>query len=144
MVTVNDVRSGVISALAKHFPDMDIYGEEIKQGLEEPCFFVKLFPVTQDREIGRRYKRFHSFDIHYFPRSQTDANEEMFEVAEKLLDHMEYIEVEVAGSVCRGAKMESEIVDGVLHFKIDYDFHVLRQKRDEPVMKHLEQKGAIK
>jgi len=142
MVTVNDVRSGVISALAKHFPDMDIYGEEIKQGLEEPCFFVKLFPVTQDRMQGRRYSRYHSFDIHYFPLSQVDANEEMFEVAESLLDHMEYIEV--AGSPCRGKNMEHEIVDGILHFKVDYDFHVLREKKDEPVMKHLEQKGAIK
>lgn len=142
MVTINDVRSGVISALNRIYPDMDIYGEEIKQGLEEPCFFVKLFPVSQDQEHGRRYKRFHSFDIHYFPLSQTDANEEMFEVAEKLLDHMEYIEV--AGSPCRGKNMGHEIVDGILHFKVDYDFHVLRQKKDEPVMKHLEQKGAIK
>ncbi|NEZ43311.1 hypothetical protein GQA12_17385 [Paenibacillus alvei] len=142
MVTVNDVRSGVISALNRIYPDMDIYGEEIKQGLEEPCFFVKLFPFSQDREFGRRYKRFHSFDIHYFPRSETDANEEMFEVAEKLLDHMEYIEV--AGSICRGTNMEHEIVDGILHFKIDYDFHVLRRKKDEPAMKTLDQKGLIK
>ncbi|BFH27038.1 hypothetical protein PMJ1TS6_08010 [Paenibacillus melissococcoides] len=135
MVTVNDVRSGVISALNKLYPDMDIYGEEIKQGLEEPCFFVKLFPMSQDRMQGRRYVRYHSFDIHYFPFSQTDANEEMFEVAEKLLEHMEYIEV--AGSICRGTNMEHEIVDGILHFKVDYDFHVLRQKKEEPVMKSL-------
>ncbi|NGP58154.1 hypothetical protein FLT15_07045 [Paenibacillus thiaminolyticus] len=141
-ITVNDVRDGVISTLAKHFPEADIYGEEIKQGLEEPCFFLKLFPFAQDREFGRRYIRYHTFDIHYFPESKMDANEEMFMVAEKLLEHLEYIKV--GEGLCRGTKMESEIVDGILHFKVDYDIHVMREKKEEPYMQTLEQREGLK
>lgn len=129
----------MITALATHFPNVEVYGEEIKQGLEEPCFFVKLFPVVQDREVGSRYKRYHSFDIHYFPQSET--NEEMFEIAERLMEQLEYIPI--GTGLCRGTKMEHEIISGVLHFKVDYDIHVRREKKTEPYMQTLKQKGGL-
>ncbi|MEG6521135.1 phage tail terminator family protein [Desulfotomaculum sp. 1211_IL3151] len=138
MVIVNDVREAVIAALNQHFPDIEIYGEEIKQGFEEPCFFVKLFPVAQDREFGRRYKRYHSFDIHYFAAT----NEDMHVMAERLYEHMEYIKV--SGGTARGKKLRHEIVDGVLHFFVDYDFHIIREKQPYPKMQELEQEGYIK
>lgn len=142
MITINDVRDSVIAALKKHFPTMTIYGEEIKQGFKVPCFFVKLFPVSQNREVGRRYKRFHSFDIHYFPKSKTDANEEMQDMAEQLFEKMEFIEV--GDDLCRGSNMNSEIIDGVLHFFVDLDFHVMRQAQEEMKMQTLKQEGYIR
>jgi len=141
-VTFLDVRTGLLKALAQAFPDIDRYGEEIKQGLEAPCFFVKLFPVSQEREFGRRYKRFHSFDIHYFPKSETRPNEESHALAEQLYDQLEYIEVN--NGLCRGTKMKHEIVDEVLHFFVTYDFHVLRSKTAVPKMQTLEQEEYIK
>lgn len=138
IATVNDVRMAVVSALNEHFPDIDIYGEEIKQGLEEPCFFVKLFPVSQDREFNRRYTRSHSFDIHFFAK----INRELHEVAEQLYDCMEYITIN--GSKIRGKGMRHEIIDGVLHFFIDFDFHVLRKKQSDPKMQTLEQEEYLK
>lgn len=142
MITVNQVRYAVNARLDEKFPDIPIRGEEIKQGLVEPCFFVKLFPVAQDREVGRRYRRYHAFDIHYFPKSETDANDEMHDIGEKLLDHMEYIEVN-DGAV-RGHNMRYEIANGVLHFFVNYDFHVMRKKAEEPSMQTMEQEAGIK
>lgn len=138
MITVNDVRRGVMAALKKRFPGIKVYGEEIKQGLTAPCFFVKLFPVAQDREVGRRYKRMHAFDIHYFGNS----NDDMHDTAESLYDCMEYIEIN--RSTFRGVKMRHEIVDDVLHFFVDYDFHVMRQKPKAVKMQTLKQEGYIK
>lgn len=130
-VTVNDIRNGVISALKQQFP-MKIYGEEIKQGFTKPCFFVKLFPVEHSREVDRRYLRVHSFDIHYFGTS----NEDMHDTAESLYDILEYITV--TDGLCRGKSMKHEIVDETLHFFVDYDFHVMRQKVAEPKMQTME------
>ena len=120
MITVNIVKDGVISTLKQRFPNTKIYGEEIKQGFRAPCFFVKLFPVSQRQVVGRRYKRFHSFDIHYFGES----NEEMHDIADQLYDRMEYIPVNE--DLLRGTKMNHEIVDGVLHFFVNYDFHIYK------------------
>ena len=141
VVTVNDVRRGVMNALKQRFPTVKIYGEEIAQGFEPPAFFVKLFPVSHTREVGRRYLRAHSFDVHYFPGSKYE-NEEMHDVAEQLYDALEYIDA--TGTKYRGARMNHEIVDGVLHFFVDYDFHVMRPVPDVPKMQTLEQEGWIK
>lgn len=124
--------------MAQHFPGIEVYGEEIKQGFEEPCFFVKLFPVAQDREFNRRYKRYHSFDIHYFAQT----NEEMHAVAEQLYGCLEYIQV--SDRVVRGNKQRHEILDGVLHFLVSYDFFVFREATPDPKMQELEQEGLIK
>lgn len=142
MVTINDVRYAINVKLDEKFPNIPIRGEEIKQGLIEPCFFVKLFPVAQDREVDRRYRRHHAFDIHYFPESKTDANTEMHNVADSLLDCMEY--VELGEGLIRGRNMNCEIVDGVLHFFVNYDFHVMRPKPVEPSMQTMEQEANIK
>src|SRR5690625_3611513 len=117
MITINDVRYAVNAKLDEQFPNIPIRGEEIKQGLIEPCFFVKLFPVAQDREVDKRYRRYHSFDIHYFPATLY-ANDEMHEVAEQLYDCMEYIET-VSGLI-RGRNIRHEIIDSVLHFFVQY------------------------
>lgn len=142
MVTINSVLDGVILKLSQTFPTATIYEEEIKQGLVEPCFFVKLFPVAQDKEFGRRYKRYHNFDVHYFPLSKEDANVEMHNVAEKLYDVLEWISLGTEKD--QGTKMNHEIVDGVLHFFVSYDFHLMRPKQDYPKMQTLTKEGFIK
>jgi len=139
VVTINDVLDGVMFKLIQNYPSADVYKEEIKQGLAEPCFFVKLFPVAQDKEFGRRYKRYHNFDVHYFPLSKEDANAEMHGVAEKLYDTLEWI-----SGPHHGSKMTHEIVDGVLHFFVSYDFHIMRPKEAVPKMQTLTEEGFIK
>ena len=142
MVTINNVLDGVILKLSQSFPNATIYEEEIKQGLVEPCFFVKLFPVAQNKEFGRRYKRYHTFDVHYFPLSDEDANVEKHDVAEKLYDALEWISIGLSSH--HGSKMTDEIIDGVLHFSVSYNFHVMRSKKDYPKMKTLTKEGFIK
>lgn len=138
VITVNLVRDSIISALDQHFPGVKIYGEEIRQGFKGPCLFVKLFPVSQDQLLGRRYQRSHSFDIHYFAGS----NEELHDMAEQLYDKMEL--VSIADSLMRGVKMRHEVVDGVLHFFVDYNFHVIRDAEPDPLMQTMEQEGYIR
>ncbi|WP_270167581.1 phage tail terminator family protein [Paenibacillus sp. SYP-B4298] len=128
------------------YPDVPIYSEEIKQGLDPPCFFVKLFPVAQERQQGRRYIRQHTFDIHYFPRGFDTggagaANEEMHWLSDTLYDVMEYID---CNGLIRGTGMRHEIVDGVLHFFVSYELHLLRQRPASPPMERMDMKQELK
>lgn len=140
-VTINSIRSGVILALSNLFPDMDIYGEEVKQGFESPCFFVKLLTVAQDKEVDRRYKRSYAFDIHFFPDGN-DYNREAHGMAEMLYDKLR--SVAISGSLYRGTGMNHQIVDGTLHFFVDFNFHVYEPKNNIPKMKTLDQEGYLK
>jgi len=140
IVTVNDVRHAVMATLNKQFPTIKIYGEEIVQGFEAPAFFVKLLSASHTQELGPRYMRTHSFDVHYFPLD--DKNEDAHDMAEKLYEVLEVIEYN--GVQYRGTNMNHEVVNRVLHFFVDYNVHVRRVVPDVPKMQTLEQEGYIK
>lgn len=137
-VTINAIRNAVNQVLGRHFPDVEIMDEEIKQGLIEPCFFVKLIQVGQIQELGLRYNRTHAFDIHYFGENNPQAHD----VAEKLYNVMD--EIEHDGDLFRGSGMRHEIIDGVLHFFVNYNFKVRKVIPESPKMHIIEQKGGVK
>lgn len=139
-VTINKIRDGVMATLYSHFPNMDIYGEEIKEGLTPPCFFVKMLQTTHRQDLDRRYMRNHFFDIHFF--SDGDKNRDLHNMAENLYDVLELIGID--GVLYRGTGMNHEIVDRVLHFFVEYNFNVYKQKPIIPTMQDLEQKGGVK
>ncbi|WP_129600466.1 phage tail terminator family protein [Anaerophilus nitritogenes] len=137
-VTVNKIRYGVIKALSDHF-DIEVFGEEIKGDLEPPCFFVKMFNTEHKQDLDRRYLRYNSFDIHYFGDT---TNKDMFNILEELYETMELIEID--GNLYRGTSMKHEIIDQVLHFFVDYNFHVYKPKENISKMQSLEQEGFLK
>lgn len=96
--------------------------ESIKQGLKEPCFFILSLSPSQTQIIGKRYLRRQPFDIHYFPSTE-DKNEEMNDVADRLYDALEYVAM-LDGDVLRGADLNHQIVNGVLHFFVNYNMYV--------------------
>lgn len=138
-ITVEDVRRAVMAALFARFPGIKIYGEPIAQGFEEPCFYVKLLEASHEKAVGRRYVRTHSFDVHYFDAT----NAALHARAEELYDCLEHITTQ-AGALLRGRGMSHEIVDGVLHFFVQYDVHVMRERPAAPLMRQLEQEGYLK
>ncbi|MEC1178539.1 hypothetical protein P9B03_08605 [Metasolibacillus meyeri] len=133
-ITVNAVRNAVIAKLNTFFPSPAYrkYGEEIAQGFQAPCFFIKLFPVQQTQIMGRRYSRQHTFNVHYFP-STDYSNEEMHSIAEQLYEVLEYITP--AAMPVRGTKMKQEIHDSVLHFWVEYSFDVYKPIEETKMQK---------
>lgn len=128
-VTFLDVRTGIFKALAQAFPNIDRYGEEIKEGLTTPCFFVKLLEPTHTHELDRRYVRELPFDVHYF----ADTNKDRITMADQLTSALETIQVNDKPLI--GANMSWEVVDEVLHFFVTYRMQVWKQKPDYPVMR---------
>jgi len=139
-VTINDVRNAVHAALDAAFPNIPVLGEEIKQGLTPPCFFVRLLDSGHTQELGRRFIRYHPFDVHYFAPERSNAD--MYDMAEQLTAALQ--QITVAGRPVRGTGMRFEIIDEVLHFFVNYDFHVWASKPDDPAMAALDVTEGIK
>lgn len=139
-VTINDIRYAVFDALDTAFPEIPVTGEEIQQNLEPPCFFVKLIEPSHTQELGRRYMRYHPFDIHYFAENRT--NEDMYDMAERLTKELRYICV--AGRSVRGMRMRHQILDQVLHFFVDYNLMVWEPAPDESAMSSLDLTEGIR
>lgn len=112
-----EIVDGISIKLNSIFGDgYETYAEDVEQGLQEPCFFIKSLPVINNPLLGKRKKRTYSFDIAYFP---LEGNEEMMTVSEQMLDGLEYITL-LNGDILRGFNLEAEIIDGVLHVSVNY------------------------
>lgn len=140
VITINKVLNGVTRTLNNHFPEVRIYNEETPQDLNPPAFYVKLLTMNQDQDLGPRYWRYHTFDIHYFDPNY--SNVACHEVAEQLYEHLRLIEID--GYLYRGISMNHEIVDRVLHFFVDYNFMVRRDEPEKPKMEELDLVEGIK
>lgn len=125
-----DIINGISIKLNSIFGDSyEVHIENVKQGLKEPCFFIKTLPINTKPLLGKRKQRTYSFVISYFPK---EGNEEMMLVAEKMLDGLEYIEL-LSGELIRGHSLEPEIVDDVLHFSVNYIVFLNDITKEEPM-----------
>ncbi|HFL3186098.1 phage tail terminator family protein [Clostridioides difficile] len=138
---LNNIIDGISIKLDKTFGnEYTIYSEDVEQGINEPCFFIcPLNPSKTSYPNGRTLKK-NSFDVHYFPRSK-DKSFEINEVAEMLLEELEYIEID--GDLVRGTNMNFEIIDNVLHFFVDYNYFTIKSN-DTEKMNDVELFGGLK
>ena len=117
---INKIISAVCTQLYNEFgDDYDIYKESIKQGLQEPCFFVQVIAPLHDRQSPKRIQRHVTVSVQYFPKSE-DYYLEDNAVLERLYSCLE--EITVDECIIRGADIESSIPneDGVLNYSITY------------------------
>jgi len=121
---VNKIIDGISIKLNQVFGSgYKIYSESIKQGLKEPCFFIIALNPSEESVLSTRFFRQCPFDIHYFPVGP-DSNAEMQAVAESMYMAMEWIEVEA--NIVRGVQMNHQVIDGVLHFFVQYNMHIIK------------------
>ena len=130
----NKIIIGITQALDNEFnsvnDDYTIYTESIEQGFTSPCFLVKMLNSNSKQTIGTRYKREHYFDIHYFPKDE--SNVEINDITERLFTALEYITVN--NDLVRGSNMSAEIVDSVLHFFINFNMAIIKETTKEEVI----------
>lgn len=141
---INDIVDGISIKLNQVFGDTFkiYYDEDVSQGLTEPCFFIAVLNPSQAKVIGNRYFRQHPFDIHYFPVVRDNNNE----LQGKALDLYEALEsVTIAdGDLVLGTKMNHEVVDGVLHFFVNFDMYVKKVVVPEDDMETLTVNNNVK
>ena len=113
---VNDIIDGLSVALYDAFPSCKIYSEQIKQGLEEPCFFIEVVSSLEKPLLKDRVQREILFDVLYFTEND---NAERHRVASELYQLFKFVPL-LNGDLLRGLNLSHDIVDGVLHFRVTF------------------------
>lgn len=135
---MEEIKKAIIKRLTTAFPAANTYGEQIKQGFKEPCFFVQQIDGAQLRGIDRQYNRTAVFDVHYFPDGASlKAKEECNAMAAQLYDVLEYVRWQ--DDLFRGLNLRHEVVDDVLHFFINFNVRMRRVVPQPPKMQAMEQ-----
>ena len=123
MISINYIRIAIQQALDNAYPNIEIYSEKIEQGFEEPCFFIKTINSSQENQMWDSQERDILFDIHYFSDKE-DINKSCLDMAESLYQILRLINVECTNF--RSSKMNHVIEDDVLHFKLKFNYKILR------------------
>ena len=133
---LNEVIAGISRKLDATFGDgYEIYENDVEQDLTEPCFFIAVLEPGASPLLGTRGIRRYPFDIHYFPKDG-GTNEELYNVAEYLMFGLRYITLP-NGDMLRGTSISYEVVDGVLHFFVNYNM-IVNIPKELPTMETLE------
>lgn len=115
---INKIAAGISQALNREFGDgYSVYQNNVSQGLVEPCFFIAVLESSKEQYLQNRFLQRSSFDVHYFPKDETD-NREMQDTAERMLACLEWILPE---QPIRGTDIRWQVKDGVLHFFVNYN-----------------------
>lgn len=140
---ISSIINAISMALHLEFGDRyHIYMEEVKQGLQEPCFFIFCLNPSNQLFVGRRYLRKNPVCIHYFPEQVGHENEECHEVAGRLFLCLELLDIQ--GNQVRGTAMRYEVADGMLHFFVAYHQFVDKKAPPLPIMEELEEEIAAR
>lgn len=141
---INSIIAAISISLNAEFNEKyyEIHMEEIKQDLNEPCFFISCINPTKKLFFGKRYFRNNQFVIQYFPESD-EIQKECNEVAERMYECLEYIKPIGDDLPIRGTKMKYEVVDGVLNFFVNYDCFVYKME-NQSSMETLETNTGLK
>jgi hypothetical protein len=140
LMQINNVVDAIAVKLHDTFGDSyTIYDEAVPQDFKEPAFFISLLEPNMEKVIGNRYLVTLPFDIHYFGQGSRDA----YTILEQLMTEMEFI-ICTNGDILHGTKMNSHYEDKVLHFFVNYNFHVLKVTEQEDSMEGLLVDGSLR
>ncbi|MGX4600415.1 phage tail terminator family protein [Faecalimicrobium sp. JNUCC 81] len=140
---VNSIIDGISMKLNEIFGDSyEIYSEARDQGFNEPCFFISLLNSTNTPKLKNRFYREYTFEIRYFPSLSNKKNKEINDINEKLINGLEYISLNE--SLVRGSKINSEVFSNVLHFFINYNVFVVKDKVKDESIESISIKQIIK
>ena len=132
---IRKVVEAISNALNENFSNTEIYINEIKQGFQEPCFFIQLLNPNEKQVLGNRYKQKIDLDIMYFPKNEND-NWELMEVAQKLNNILEVIKTE-ENDLLRGINRNFQMIDGNLHYFVTFGIFVRKVAEEDPFMEAL-------
>lgn len=141
---INEIQNGIAKSLFNSFK-YPIYIDEIKSDAQFPCFVIETLNTEQTHVMDIRYSRRNDFDIMFFI-SDDDYIEEQQEqinpITEDLYFDLEYITLS-DGSLLNGIDMSHRVTDGILHFNVSYEYHILKNKHNTDPMLTLHQNQEV-
>ena len=127
---INSIMDGITNKLDEVF-GYTIYGDDIKQGYEEPCFYVSHIRTRAVDELGTRKKLNSTFDIHFFGEN----TRQLREVEQEFYNNFSLISL--PDGLIHGTDLNTEIVDGVLHCYVNYNM-IVDEIKEQKFMEEME------
>lgn len=125
---INDIVTAISVKLQKAFgSDYKKYTDEVPQKFATPCFFIQFLSMEPIRRIGGRWRIAPLFNVQYFPSKGASESANMtLKVQQALKDVMLLNGTKM---LARGAN--SEVVDGIAHNFMRFDFDLLERETVE-------------
>lgn len=132
---INEIIDGIAKSLFNSFK-YPIYIDEIKSDAQFPCFVIETLNTEQTHIMDVRYNRRNDFDIMFFISDDDYIESQKVQinpVTESLYFDLEYITLS-DGSMLNGIDMSHRVTDGILHFKVSYEYHILKVLDKDPML----------
>lgn len=129
---LNELIKGVSMKLNAVFGEQyKIYQNDVRQGLKRPCFFLAVLNPSVAPLLGRRLLSRNPLDVQFIPTDDAN-NAELYAVGWKLMQALEYIQLPDGGTL-RGTSLNFEVVDGVAHCFVNYNFPLIKAAGQAPM-----------
>ncbi len=117
-INFNSIFDGVTLALHADFPDSQVHGGNVKQGIKAGDFNVIMPGAGHTKEVGQRYRRTPEFDVIYYPKTSPHAVE-CYDVADRLMGTLGSITTP-EGDIIHATSLKWQLQDDVLHILVEY------------------------
>lgn len=132
---INDIQNAISVKLHEAFgADYKKYIDEVPQGFVTPAFFIQFLNLEQFIQIGKRWKVTTLFNIQYFPKNSLSEASNMTLKIQQAIKEITLLN----GSLMLGTGANSEVVDGIGHNFIHFNFF-LQEVEEKIFMGSLEQ-----
>lgn len=132
---INDIQNAISVKLHEAFgADYKKFIDEVPQGFVTPAFFIQFLNLEQIRQIGKRWKVTTLFDVQYFPKNGLSEASNMTLKIQQAIKEITLLN----GSLMLGTGANSEVVDGIGHNFIHFNFF-LQEVEEKIFMGSLEQ-----
>ena len=125
MASIAEIRSNMLAVLRALYPETPVHDQEEIGNPLEAGFYVIHVETQQSQETSKRYKRKHAMEVRFIPEGGGNVHA----IAERLYDALVYLPL--SGRIMRGTATRHSAQDGLLHFYVDYAFHVFRSNEPE-------------
>ncbi len=139
-INFNSIYDGVSLALHAAFPDRQVHGGNVKQGIKPGDFNVVMPGGGHSKQVGWRYRRTPTVDVIYYPKSNL-CSAECNDMADTLTRVLGSIRTP-QGDIIHSTACDWQVDDGVLHMLLVYDHHIYIPQAQEP-METLEIKQEV-
>ncbi|MGE7951933.1 phage tail terminator family protein [Lysinibacillus xylanilyticus] len=132
---INDIQNAISVKLHEAFgADYKKYIDEVPQGFKTPAFLIQFLSLEHIRIIGKRWKVTTLFNVQYFSKNGLSEASNMTLKVQQALKEITLLN----GSLMLGTGANSEVVDGIGHNFIHFNFF-LQEIEEKIFMGSLEQ-----
>ena len=137
---INDIQEAISIKLHQAFGSgYKKYIDEVPQGFITPAFLIQFLNLEHIRQIGDRWKVTTLFNVQYFPQNNLSEASNMTLKTQQALKEITLLN----GSLMLGTGSNSELVDGIAHNFIHFNFF-LKEVEEKIFMGSLSQGVKLK